>query len=71
MMILQRCWSYTNIYLILFNFQFIYIKELIVDTAAVYNPAYESIRSAITRATKGDFNELNVKMEVNLTLSIF
>ena len=35
-----------------------------MDLGAVYNPMYESIRSAITRANNGDFDELAKQIEV-------
>ena len=35
-----------------------------MDLGAVYNPVYESIRSAITSATNGDFDELTKQIEV-------
>ena len=35
-----------------------------MDQGAVYNPMYEGIRSAITRAAKGDFDELAKQIEV-------
>uniref|UniRef100_A0A1X7USC7 Uncharacterized protein n=1 Tax=Amphimedon queenslandica TaxID=400682 RepID=A0A1X7USC7_AMPQE len=33
--------------------------EEFMDIVAVYNPTYQAIRSAVSRATKGDFDELN------------
>ena len=40
------------------------LQEPFMDLGAVYNPVYENIRSAITRATKGDFDELAKQIEV-------
>ena len=42
----------------------IFPEEPFVDQGAVYNPVYENIRSAIIRATKGDFDELAKQIEV-------
>lgn len=35
-----------------------------MDIVAVYNPTYQAIRSAVSRATKGDFDELNQTVTV-------
>ena len=40
------------------------LQEPFMDQGAVYNPVYESIRSAITSATNGDFDELTKQIEV-------
>ena len=40
------------------------LQEPFMDLGAVYNPVYENIRSAITRANNGDFDELAKQIEV-------
>ena len=42
----------------------IFPEEPFMDQGAVYNPVYENIRSAITRATTGDFDVLAKQIEV-------
>ena len=48
----------------------IFPKEPFMDQGAVYNPVYENIRSAIIRATKGDFDELAKQIEVIINFLI-
>lgn len=39
-----------------------------MDIVAVYNPIYQGVRSAISRATTGDFNELKQTVTVNFII---
>ena len=41
-----------------------------MDIVAVYNPTYQVIRSAVSRATTGDFDELNQAVAVKFIIMI-
>lgn len=41
-----------------------------MDTAAIYNPVYEKVRSVISRATKGEFDEITKLTEVNIMINV-